>query len=89
MNRINLLNIFFHIELSVLCSTVPRERTTVVQVLSVRPHHLVLSFICRRWGKGKRLFLIWIKLDILVFNPLAAVVLQPPVTMIKEQQQQK
>lgn len=30
---------FFHIELSVLCSTAPRERTTVVQVLSVRPHH--------------------------------------------------
>lgn len=52
MNRINLLNFFFHIELSVLCSTVPRERTTVVQVLSVSPHHSGALIYLQALGQG-------------------------------------
>lgn len=48
-NRINVLNkLFSHGAVSVLCSTVPRERTTVVQISSVLPHHSK----CCHWFAG-------------------------------------
>lgn len=58
MNRINLLNVFFTLSClfyAALCLVnVPLWYKFYLCVHTT----LVLSFICRRWVKGKRLFLI-------------------------------